>query len=182
MRTLSCHLAPVITKSRVTGTLEELLLGHLSWGTGKQGPAGQEDDLHVLAHPWVQVLSDVPSRDPHVLAALPLATEHLGLVNKDRILDGGRKAVSRAVRSWARPAPGSVLGITGWEVAVGQGWHLPAWQVLAGRKHWITEKQIRKGAAQGPSLVMTIPGAAQWRPQDGEDLQVLSYVIPGGWL
>lgn len=150
MRTLSCHLAPVITESRVTGTLEEMLLGHLSRGTGEQGPAGQEDglgDLHVLAHPWVQVLSDFPSRDPHVLAALPLATEHLGLVNKDRILDGGRKAVSRAVRSWARPAPGSVLGVADWEVAVGQGWHLPARQVLAGRKHWITEKQIRKGAA-----------------------------------
>ena len=103
MRTLSCHLAPVITKSRVMGTLEELLRGHLSWGTGKQGPAGQEaglGDLHVLAHPWAQVLSDFPSRDPHVLAMLPLATEHLGPVNKDRILDGGRKAGSRVARSW----------------------------------------------------------------------------------
>lgn len=86
MRTLSCHLAPVITKSQVTGTLEELPCGHLLWGTGKQGPAGQEaglGDLHVLAHPWVQVLLDFPSGDPHVLATLSPATEHLSPVNKD---------------------------------------------------------------------------------------------------
>ena len=52
-----------------------------------------------------------------------------------------------------------------------------------GRMKALGHREVdQEGGTQGPSPVMTIPGVAQWRPQDGEDLQVLSHVIPGGQL
>lgn len=76
-RTRSCHLAPVVTKSRIMGMFKEPLCGHLSRGAGKQVPAGQEaglGDRHILACPWVPSVGKLLKQrasQPHIPAAPP---------------------------------------------------------------------------------------------------------------